>query len=202
MSRPVLALLLFLLYTAVAFGVRSVQQKRRTGSTGFVGISGRPFSLAWFGGVLFVLALALAPLAAVLELAGLVAPLLDPPAWMSELGEQVIVLGVLLTFAAQLGMGDSWRIGVRESERTTLVTGGAFALVRNPIFSAMLLTAVGFLLLLPNPVALASLAALLLAVELQVRGVEEPYLLRTHGAAYRDYAARVGRFVPGLGRMS
>jgi protein-S-isoprenylcysteine O-methyltransferase Ste14 len=25
--------------------------------------------------------------------------------------------------------------------------------------------------------------------------VEEPYLLRTHGPVYRDYTARVGRFL-------
>ena len=35
-----------------------------------------------------------------------------------------------------------------------------------------------------------------------VRGVEEPYLLGTHDGTYRTYAARVGRFVPGLGRIT
>ena len=41
---------------------------------------------------------------------------------------------------------------------------------------------------------------LVAAVQLQVRVVEEPYLRRVHGRVYRGYAARVGRFVPGLGR--
>jgi protein-S-isoprenylcysteine O-methyltransferase Ste14 len=41
-----------------------------------------------------------------------------------------------------------------------------------------------------------------LALELQVRAVEEPYLIRSHGDAYRAYAARVGRFLPGIGRLS
>jgi protein-S-isoprenylcysteine O-methyltransferase Ste14 len=36
----------------------------------------------------------------------------------------------------------------------------------------------------------------------QVRGAEEPYLLRVHGDAYRCYAARAGRFVPGIGRLT
>ena len=31
--------------------------------------------------------------------------------------------------------------------------------------------------------------------------VEEPYLLRMHGAAYRGYAEGTGRFVPGIGRL-
>jgi len=34
-----------------------------------------------------------------------------------------------------------------------------------------------------------------------VRAVEEPYLLDTHGDAYRGYATRVGRFLPGVGRL-
>jgi protein-S-isoprenylcysteine O-methyltransferase Ste14 len=37
---------------------------------------------------------------------------------------------------------------------------------------------------------------------LQVRAVEEPYLLSVHGDAYATYAARVGRFVPGVGRLA
>jgi protein-S-isoprenylcysteine O-methyltransferase Ste14 len=40
-----------------------------------------------------------------------------------------------------------------------------------------------------------------LGMELHVRRVEEPYLHWAHGDAYRDYAARVGRFVPGVGRI-
>jgi protein-S-isoprenylcysteine O-methyltransferase Ste14 len=44
------------------------------------------------------------------------------------------------------------------------------------------------------------LAAFLTAMEIQVRFVEEPYLERVHGDAYRRYAARTGRFLPGIGR--
>ena len=43
-------------------------------------------------------------------------------------------------------------------------------------------------------------AALVLAVEIQVKAVEEPYLERTHGDAYRRYRAHSWRFVPGVGR--
>jgi protein-S-isoprenylcysteine O-methyltransferase Ste14 len=111
------------------------------------------------------------------------------------------VVGILLTFYAQVAMGRSWRIGVDPDERTELVTAGPFALVRNPIFSAMIPTALGLALIVPSVVALAGLAALIVALELQVRVVEEPHLIRTHGEAYREYAARTGRFVPGVGRL-
>jgi protein-S-isoprenylcysteine O-methyltransferase Ste14 len=46
-----------------------------------------------------------------------------------------------------------------------------------------------------------ALLALVGALELQVRRVEEPHLLRVHAATYRDYAARTGRFLPGIGRL-
>jgi hypothetical protein len=50
------ALGLYVLYLALAFGGRTLVQLRRTGSTGFKGISGYPLSAEWTGGVLFVVA--------------------------------------------------------------------------------------------------------------------------------------------------
>ena len=47
---------LFGIFGALGFGWRSWEQRRRTGSTGFHGISGRPGSVEWFAGVGFVLA--------------------------------------------------------------------------------------------------------------------------------------------------
>jgi protein-S-isoprenylcysteine O-methyltransferase Ste14 len=103
---------------------------------------------------------------------------------------------------AQVAMGNSWRIGVDADERTDLVTGGPFALVRNPIFSAMTVTGAGLAFMVPNVVALLGFAMLLAALEVQVRVVEEPYLHAVHGIGYADYAAQVGRFVPGVGRTA
>ena len=97
-------------------------------------------------------------------------------------------------------MGASWRIGVDATERTDLVTTGLFAVVRNPIFSAMLMAMIGIVLMVPTPVSAAALVCLFVAVEIQVRFVEEPYLNRTHRRSYVDYTAKVGRFLPGIGR--
>ena len=97
-------------------------------------------------------------------------------------------------------MGASWRIGVDPDERTGLVTHGLFALVRNPIFTAMLVTALGLTLMVGNAISLTGLAALFAALEVQVRLVEEPYLLTVHGPDYERYSTTAGRFLPGLGR--
>jgi protein-S-isoprenylcysteine O-methyltransferase Ste14 len=99
-------------------------------------------------------------------------------------------------------MGDSWRIGVDDGERTELVAGGAFAIVRNPIFSAMVVTAVGLSAMVPNVLAGIGLVVLLGALEIQVRAIEEPHLRSVHGRSYERYAAEVGRFVPGVGRLA
>jgi len=56
-------------------------------------------------------------------------------------------------------------------------------------------------LMVPNTVALAAFASLVAAFELKVRFVEEPYLMRTHGDRYLDYASRTGRLLSELGRI-
>jgi protein-S-isoprenylcysteine O-methyltransferase Ste14 len=63
----------------------------------------------------------------------------------------------------------------------------------------MIPTSAGLVLMVPNVVAFAGLAALVLALEIQVRLVEEPYLRKTHGETYLSYGARTGRFAPGMG---
>jgi protein-S-isoprenylcysteine O-methyltransferase Ste14 len=200
-NRAVVALALEVAFFAVAFGWRSWLQWRRTGATGFVRPrrGAPPAELAGSAG--FVAALVLLVAAPAADLAGLARlPALDRPA-TAWIGVALAVAGTVLTVAAQVAMGTSWRIGVDPGERTALVTGGIFARVRNPIFTAMVLASVGLVLLVPNAVAVTALVVLVVALELQVRLVEEPYLGATHGAAYLDYAARAGRFVPSLGRL-
>ena len=197
---PTLALGLYLTGLVAAFGVRTWIHRARTGSTGFRGLSGAPGTAQWWGGVLFAVALVLGAAGPVLALTGTVtAPRL--PEAVPWAGLVITVFGFLGVLASQAGMGSSWRIGVDATERTELVTTGAFAVVRNPIFTAMLTTLAGPMRMVPPVVSATAALCLLLAVELQVRLVEEPYLLATHRQDYASYADRVGRFLPGLGRL-
>lgn len=194
---PRLALALYALYLALAFGWRTWLQLRRTGSSGFVGIS-RAGVLERLGGALLVVSIVLGLLSPLAELTGSLALLM--PA-RPVLGALLYASGLALTLAAQLQMGVSWRIGVDPSEKTGLVTGGPFAFARNPIFSGMIAVALGLALLVPNALALLAVAALVAGVEIQVRLVEEPYLVKQHGDAYLSWARRTGRFAPGFGRL-
>jgi protein-S-isoprenylcysteine O-methyltransferase Ste14 len=195
----VVALALYVLAVVVLFGVRSWVQRCRTGSTGFRGISGTPAEAGWWGGMLFIVAMLLGLAGPLLAVTGTVPA--DPHPVIAVVGLVLALTGFLATLAGQTGMGASWRIGVDHAERTDLVTTGVFAYVRNPIFTAMALAQFGMLLLVPTWISAAALVALIAAVELQVRAVEEPYLLHHHGSGYADYAARTGRFVPGVGRF-
>ncbi|MGD9734257.1 MAG: isoprenylcysteine carboxylmethyltransferase family protein [Solirubrobacterales bacterium] len=197
-----LALILYAVYLVLAFGLRTLIQLRRTGSTGFHGLGGRPGSPEWIAGVGFTVALLVGAAAPVLALLDVFEPIsaLDVTA-AHVVGVVLAIGGIAATFYAQVAMGTSWRIGVDHEERTQLVTTGPFAFVRNPIFAAMLPTALGLTLLVPSWVALAGLAGLMIALELQVRVVEEPYLMSVHRDTYAGYAARVGRFIPGVGLL-
>lgn len=197
---PEFALILAVAYVVVAFGLKAVLLRRATGTAGFRGISGRPGSPEWLGGVLFVVALVAAVAAPALQAGGVIDPLSDADA-LALSGLVLALAGVVLTLWAQGAMGASWRVGVDAAERTSLVTAGPFALVRNPFLSPLIPTMAGLVLMAFNVVAIGAFLALVLAVELQVRVVEEPYLRTAHPEDYAAYAGRVGRFVPGVGRL-
>lgn len=199
---PVVALTAWVVSLVLTFGIRSWLQRRRTGHSGFVGLPPGAGASEWLGGTLFVIALLAGVLAPVLALAGIAPPwtaLSTPAAHVAGLA--LWALGTAATLWAQLAMGDSWRIGVDPRERTALVTAGPFRWVRNPIFTAMMVGAAGLALLVPNLVSAIGLVALVIGLHVQVRVVEEPYLLRTQGTRYLAWASRTGRFLPGCGRL-
>jgi protein-S-isoprenylcysteine O-methyltransferase Ste14 len=196
------ALAIYLVGGALTFAWPLWWQRRRTGSTGFRGISGRLGPAEWFGGVGFPLSLIIAFTAPVLQLAGVVGPLPSLRATGIQVaGIPIALAGIIGTTCAQMAMGKSWRIGVDDSETTALVRTGVFGLIRNPIYVGMFMFGLGTMLITPNAVAIFAYALAVVVIQLQVRLVEEPYLQKVHGASYREYASTVGRFVPHVGRI-
>jgi protein-S-isoprenylcysteine O-methyltransferase Ste14 len=197
---PILALVLMVLWLAVVAGWRTWLQVRQTGGV-TERVAAAPGSPAWWARLLssigFLLAIA-APVAALLGLEPIQA--LDQPV-VAILGIGLFAVGLGITVVGQLAMGDAWRPDVDPGASSRLVTDGPFRYVRNPIMSGTFLTWIGLALIVPNVLAVAMLILVLVALEIQVRLVEEPYLLAAHGEAYRRYAARTGRFVPGIGRL-
>ena|SRR5829696_182179 len=186
----------------LTFVVRIAIQLRRTGNTGLIGLREGAGIADWGSGLLFVSGMALGAASPVLVLRDHLGTIdaIDVDA-LHVIGIVLAASGGLAVFAAQLGMGESWRIGVSDQERTDLVTSGWFAFCRNPIYTSMMVGWLGLALMVPTWLGFAAAGVIAVGLEIQVRYVEEPHLMRTHGYEYRAYTSRVGRFLPGVGRL-
>jgi protein-S-isoprenylcysteine O-methyltransferase Ste14 len=118
--------------------------------------------------------------------------------WLDVAGFALIVAGqglrVLVIGLAYI------RRGGREGKiyAETLVQEGLFAHSRNPMYCGNLLVIAGFLLVLNNVWGYALAAPFFLIGYLAITAAEESYLTRQFGEPYRQYMARVPRFVPRL----
>jgi protein-S-isoprenylcysteine O-methyltransferase Ste14 len=197
----ILALVLLVAWLVLVAGLRGYVMYRRGGGPP-VAFKDRPGSAQWWARLISTVGIVFAFAAPVAELAGL-APIAfldqDVLRWA---GVVLVALGTAGTLAAQWAMGDAWRADVDPAAQAgTLVKNGPFRIVRNPILTTTAVTVIGLALMVPNIIAVAMLVAVVLAIEIQVRFVEEPYLLGVYGDGYRSYAARTGRFLPGIGRL-
>lgn len=116
------------------------------------------------------------------------------PAALVLAGHFVAVAGAALALAAQASMGASWRVGVQEGATGALVTGGLFALSRNPTFVGQGGLLAGAALALPSWPTVLAVLLFTLAANLQVRS-EERTLAVALGESYRAYLARTPRWL-------
>ena len=118
-----------------------------------------------------------------------------------------LVLGLLgdgIFLAAVLCMKDSWRAGIPENDRTTMVTTGIYAVSRNPAFVGFDLMYIGVLLMYCNPLTGAFTVFAIVMLHFQILQ-EEQYLPTVFGESYRAYKATVRRYLgryPQKGRKS
>lgn len=106
-------------------------------------------------------------------------------------GGLLVAVGVSLLFLAATGFARAGT-GVRHAAGSSaLVTTGAHAFTRNPMYLAMALAYAGPALLADSLIALALLAPLLLVIQFGVIAREERFMEATFGDAYRAYRKRV-----------
>src|SRR4026208_1072704 len=116
---------------------------------------------------------------------------LMPIEWFEYAGLRLTGIVLLLsslawTVIAQAQMGESWRIGIDQTHRTSLVQRGVFSRSRNPIFLGMMLTLFGLFLVIPNALTLFTFGLGVVLIQIQVR-LEEEFLARRHGEEYTLY---------------
>jgi protein-S-isoprenylcysteine O-methyltransferase Ste14 len=106
-----------------------------------------------------------------------------------------LLAAALVLFAwALVSFGRSWRVGIDEKKPGELVTHGAFAFSRNPIFVCMILAFTGIFLVHGTPVFLAFAVIFTVGVHFQVLQ-EEQFLLQRHAASYSAYCRRTLRYL-------
>jgi len=91
-------------------------------------------------------------------------------------------------------MGDSWRLGVNENEKTKLVKHGFFAYSRNPVYLGILISNIGFFMMMPNAVSLCFLTLNYVALNIKIR-LEEFQLISKHQDEYESYFNKVRRWI-------
>jgi protein-S-isoprenylcysteine O-methyltransferase Ste14 len=107
------------------------------------------------------------------------------------------LLSLLLTSVCWSRMGRHWRMDVSIARKGELITDGPFRYVRHPIYVLSRSLMGCSVVVVPTWPMLALAVVHLGLTELKARH-EEQHLSSVHGAAYRDYVARTGRFLPRL----
>jgi protein-S-isoprenylcysteine O-methyltransferase Ste14 len=116
--------------------------------------------------------------------------------WVSASSAGVLILIGVAVFAAAIRNFAKAATPVQGNRPTrALVTTGVHGWSRNPIYLGMFLVYGGIGLAVRSPWILILLLPLALVVRYGVIAREEAYLERRFGDAYRDYKARVGRWL-------
>lgn len=121
------------------------------------------------------------------------------PVWAGIISASILAVGLLVTVIALVGLGSSLSANPVPVTKGTLKTGGLYAIVRHPIYSGILLAAVSFTGL--NGSVWSGIGTIALIALFAVKARFEERLLLSTYPAYSAYAARVGRFVPGVGKL-
>lgn len=121
------------------------------------------------------------------------------PEWFR--GQRIVGTLVMLAGAALANWAllffRSWRFRAKLDASHELATGGPFRLMRHPIYTGLDLLALGSAIWIPSTALGIGTLLMVVGSDLRARA-EEKVLREVFGQAYRDYARRTRRFIPGV----
>jgi len=123
--------------------------------------------------------------------------LIPLPPWLRWAGFVLGLAGIALLAWTQVLLGHRWSAQLQLREKHTLVTTGAYARVRHPLYTAMLAFAIGFALLTAHWLFVLFLASMLVFLPLRIPK-EEAMMIEEFGDEYRQYMQRTGALLPKL----
>src|SRR5512139_42923 len=110
-------------------------------------------------------------------------------------GAVVVALGLALSFAGVAAVIRHRTTIVPHHPVATLLTGGAYRLSRNPMYTGLAIAYLGLALLFGSWWPLALWPLVIVTVRRLVIGPEEQYLTQRFGQTYTDYQSRVRRWL-------
>ncbi len=117
------------------------------------------------------------------------------PDWLRGAGFALGLAGLVLWTWTQATLGTEWSPQLQLREEHHLVTGGPYARVRHPLYTAMFGIGVAFALVTANWIFVLLAIAAIVGVIARVPR-EEQMMLEKFGEEYRAYMGRTGRFFP------
>lgn len=109
------------------------------------------------------------------------------------IGIALLIVNLIISFLALTQMKDSWRVGIKEEDKTELIKGGIFKITRNPYFLSYNVLFIAYILLVANiAIIISSLIAIISIHKMIIK--EEKYLECLHGNKYLEYKKRVARY--------
>ena len=190
-----MALTLIILFLVLAVVLRATMQRFRTGDFGLRAAPLDAPLIEILPGTLFVLSFASALILIALGELSHVTPITRFSNILEWLFFALGVTGVVITVVSQHQMGDSWRIGVDQTEITKLKTKGLYARSRNPIYFGILLFWIGLSGTFLHPILWLCAMVCWGCIEVIVRNIEEPYLYRRHGELFKVYQSNTNRYL-------
>lgn len=109
-------------------------------------------------------------------------------------GAALMLAGALVCLAGAAQLGRNLTPSPRPRRDARLIRSGAYRLVRHPIYSGLILAAVGWALFVHGVLTLLYAVALFLLLDAKTRYEERMLVARFDD--YRDYQRRVRRLVP------
>lgn len=121
------------------------------------------------------------------------------PAWPSThaLGLLLLLAGCLLAIWARVALGGNWSANVTVKQGHTLITRGPYALVRHPIYSGLLLAALGTAIVFGRASGFLGFALLFSGFWIKSH-TEEAFMQQEFGQQYTRYKQRVRALIPGI----
>ena len=127
-------------------------------------------------------------------------PWLDPATWSNDAapwlaaGSVLAAMGIALVAAGLHALGPNLTPLPHPKDGATMVTSGAYAIVRHPIYAGIVLAALGWGLAWRSPITVVLAVALFAFFDVKSRR-EERWLVEAF-PAYAGYRRRVKRLVP------